>query len=88
MGGRIEVRLDDGTRVDCLTSEYAVEVEFAQKWAESIGQSLYYAERTGKKPGVLLIMGKDDQRYLTRLETVAVKSNIKVWTTPSTTIGE
>ena len=56
--------------------------------AESIGQSLYYADRTGRKPGVLLIMGEDDQRYLSRLETVAAKSKIKVWTTPSTPVGE
>ncbi|MFH1027609.1 MAG: hypothetical protein V1791_06370 [Pseudomonadota bacterium] len=35
---------------------YAVEVEYAHKWAEAIGQSLYYSRMTGKKPGVVLIM--------------------------------
>lgn len=33
-------------------------------------------------------MGDDDQRFLDRLETVAVKSKIKVWIVPATTAGE
>lgn len=36
-GGELEYRLPDNTRIDCLTNEYAVEVEYALKWAESIG---------------------------------------------------
>ncbi len=55
-GGVAEYRLDDGTRVDCLTDTHAVEVDFARKWAESIGQALYYGLQTGKRPGVLLIL--------------------------------
>ena len=78
--GAMEYRLDDGTRVDCLTDEYAVEMDFAPKWAESVGQSLYYAERTGKLPGVVLIMEhENDERYATRLDTLARRYNIKVW---------
>jgi hypothetical protein len=33
MGGQTEVVLPDKTRVDCLTDEYAIEVDFAPKWA-------------------------------------------------------
>ena len=54
--GIMEYKLEDSTRVDCLTSDYAVEFDFASKWAESIGQSLYYAQRTKRKPAVVLIM--------------------------------
>ena len=75
----MEYRLFDRTRVDCLTGEYAIEVDFAKKWAEGIGQSLYYAEVTGKKPGVALIVGEKDKRYLKRLNRVASKYNIKVF---------
>lgn len=80
--GQIEYRLSDLTRIDCLTGEYAIEFDFANKWAESIGQSLYYALSTGKKPGVVLIMenGQKDQKYLKRLQDVSSKYNIKVWT--------
>ncbi|MFC2073874.1 hypothetical protein ACFLR3_01340, partial [Campylobacterota bacterium] len=55
-GGVTEYRLKDKTRVDCLLDEYAIEVDFASKWAESIGQSLYYASQTSRKAAVLLIM--------------------------------
>jgi hypothetical protein len=58
-----------------------VEVEFAPKWAESIGQALYYAQNTGRKPGVLLILRNDkDERFLKRLKAVARERGIKVWT--------
>lgn len=77
----MEYTLDDGARVDCLTDEYAIEFDFAPKWAESIGQALYYAEKTGKKPGVVLILEKaGEERFLKRLETVAKTHGITVWT--------
>jgi len=85
MHGEIEYVLDDQTRVDCLTSSYATEVDFASKWAETIGQSLYYSIKTGKKPGVLLILENlsKERRHLSRLEKVAVDHNITVWTIDS-----
>ncbi|MEI6206931.1 MAG: hypothetical protein WCP20_09130 [Desulfuromonadales bacterium] len=80
----MEYRLPDGTRADCLTREYAVEVEYAPKWAESIGQALYYAQSTGLKPGVLMIMrNENDERFLKRLRAVAREKGIKVWTVRS-----
>ena len=45
----------DFTRVDCLTKTNAVEFDFANKWAESIGQALHYEYMTGKKGMVVLI---------------------------------
>lgn len=79
--GVTEYVLDDRTRVDCLTVEYAVEVEFAAKWAESIGQALYYGIRTCRTPGVVLIMEcEGDDRYLKRLQAVAEKYGIRIWT--------
>ncbi|MFQ5480639.1 MAG: hypothetical protein ACE5DW_05115 [Thermodesulfobacteriota bacterium] len=68
--------------MDCLTDNYAVEVDFASKWAEAIGQSLYYSARTGKKPGILLIIEKNpEKRYLRRLNFAIdeAKLPIKVW---------
>ena len=78
LDGKMEVVLEDTTRVDCLTDEYAIEVDFAKKWAESIGQSLYYAEMTGKKPTVALIIGTKDNKYLSRLKLIADKYDIKI----------
>ncbi len=67
-GGYIEYVLPDKTRVDCLTEEYAIEFDYAKKWAESIGQSLYYAKKTGKKPAVAIILKKpSDEKYVKRI---------------------
>jgi len=79
-GGITEYTLDDGARVDCLTEEYAIEFDFAPKWAEAIGQALYYSMKTGKRPGIVLIIEHKDAHFQKRLDTVAEKYNIKVWT--------
>lgn len=69
--GKTEVILPDKTRVDCLTEKNAVEFDFGKKWAEAIGQSLYYSFQTGKKAGVVLILEKpQDRKYLLRLNSV------------------
>ena len=85
MNGQIEYRLPDKTRIDCLTKGYAIEFDFANKWAESIGQSLYYGTMTERNAGVVLIMerGSKDMRYLKRLNKVARDHNITVWTVDS-----
>ena len=80
-GGVTEYVLDDGARVDCLTKEYAIEFDFAEKWAESAGQALFYGLKTGRKAGVVLIMenGGADDRYLNRLGHLALQYNFIVW---------
>ena len=65
IGGQIEVVMKDGTRCDILTATHAIEVDFAKKWAESIGQSLNYAMQTGKRPGVaLIVLSPSDNKYI------------------------
>lgn len=69
-GGQAEVRLPDGTRADCITDTHAVEHDFAKKWAEAIGQSLYYSLQTGKRAGVVLVLdGPKDRKYWLRLNS-------------------
>ncbi len=84
--GITEYVLDDKARIDCLTEDYAIEFDFAYKWAEAVGQALYYALKTNKKPGIVIIIEKEkrDQKNLKRLEILTEKYNIKLWTiTPS-----
>lgn len=79
--GIMEYKLNDNTRVDCLTKRYAVEVDFAPKWAECIGQALYYGITTKHKPAALLILENEkDIRYLKRIKKVARKHRIKIFT--------
>lgn len=80
-GGQMEHVIDDGCRIDCLTSNHAIEFDFAQKWAESIGQALYYGIKTQRTPGIVLII-EDEQKelkYLNRLKRVAKVVGIDCW---------
>ena len=80
--GIIEYKLNDKTRVDCLTEQYAVEVDFAPKWAECVGQALYYGQKTKRCPACVLILenGEKDLKYLRRLRYVAYKKGIRTFT--------
>ena len=82
-GGQSEFVLSDGTRCDCITDTNSIEFDFAPKWAEAIGQALYYGAMTRKEPGIVLIVsGPNDEKYVRRIETVAEEYRIKiaVWT--------
>lgn len=83
--GQNEVRLFDNSRVDCLLPVYAVETDFADKaWKEGIGQALWYALVTRRKPGVLVIVERDDDcRYVNRVHAIAswTYPTIEVWET-------
>lgn len=79
--GVTEFILPDKARVDCVTPTHAIEFDFAKKWAESIGQSLYYAEQLGKRAGIVLISenGKNDEKYINRVKSIASYHDIDLW---------
>ena len=63
--------MPDGTRCDIVTETHAIEVDFADKWAEAIGQSLNYSFQLNKKAGILLILeSPKDERHLIRVQSV------------------
>lgn len=78
-----EVILPDRARIDILTDSEAIEVDWAHKWAEGIGQALYYGAVTRKTPVVLLLMDTaDEERYLARVRhVISTYSNtkLKLW---------
>lgn len=79
-GGLTEYVLNDKARVDCLTKNHAIEFDFAPKWAESIGQALYYGLKTDKPPGIVIIVEKSgEDRFIKRVKAVADKYGITVW---------
>lgn len=81
--GQAEVVLADGTRADCLTATHAVEFDFGKKWAEAIGQALYYSLQTGKRAGIVLIL--EDQRD--RVYWLRLNSTIRHFRLPIDTWG-
>lgn len=58
-----EYQNTDKTRVDCLTDTHAIEFDFANKWAESIGQAEHYSIMTGKKGMVILILENQKKKW-------------------------
>ena len=79
MGGVTEFRTKDSTYVDCLTEEYAIEVEFDYNWKEAIGQSLHYAETTGKKAAIVIIRRSNSNKdYFAELSRVVVEFRLPI----------
>ena len=68
--GHIEYTLADKTRVDCLTTTHAYEYDYAEKWAESVGQALHYAHMTDRIAGVVLIKKRGEGRYVKRVREI------------------
>ena len=63
--------MPDGTRCDIVTETHAIEVDFADKWGEAIGQSLNYAFQSNKRAGILLILeNPKDERHLIRVQSI------------------
>jgi len=88
-GGETEVRLPDGTRADCLFRDsntdigYACEMDFANKWYEAVGQSLFYSFQTSRTPCIVLIVEQpgDAKYYYRAYSTIEhFKLPIRVYT--------
>lgn len=66
---RSEVTVEGG-RADLVTVTHAIEVEWANKWKESIGQSLWYAQQLKCKAGIILIVRNEkDLLHVKRLRS-------------------
>ncbi len=74
-GGIEEFKNKDYTRIDCLRKTHAVEFDFAHKWAESIGQALYYGLMSGKRAKVVLIL-ENPQKQMIYYDRVKRLSNV------------
>ena len=81
LSGQSQFKLKDLSRVDCLTETHAFEVDWADgmKVYEAIGQSLYYASQTGKKPGILLLIRKDNsEKHIRKVQEVIISFNLPI----------
>ena len=77
--GDDEYRTKDGTYVDCLTDEYAIEAEYDYKWKEGIGQALHYAESTNKQAAILFIKrAKSRKDYYNEMMRVIDKYDLPI----------
>lgn len=77
--GQAEVVLPDKTRADCITKTHAIEFDFGKKWAEAIGQTLYYSLQTGKRAGIVLIIENPaDRKYFIRANSTIQHFNLPI----------
>lgn len=86
LGGQVEVSVTSG-RADIVNNEYAIEVEFSDKWKNAIGQSLWYGLQLNKKSGIVLIIRDESEyKYLQQLNSALayakLNESIKVWAYP------
>ena len=81
IGGEAEYRLRDRSRVDVLTSKYAIEVDWLDKYHEGVGQALHYSYLTGKDPVIALGIKEEDYNKdkLEMAKRVARHNGIAVW---------
>ena len=62
-----------------MTDTHAIEFDFGNKWAESMGQAAYYALQTGKKAGIVLILeSAKDRKYWIRLNSTVQHFNLLI----------
>lgn len=76
--GQVEARLWDDSRVDLLTADEAIEADWAHKWPEGVGQALYYALVTGRRPGLMLLVRDPsaESRFVYRAQAVCARHGI------------
>ena len=69
-GGKTEVVIKGG-RIDCETKHFVIEYDFADKWAECLGQALFYSAAKDKF-GIcsLILESKKDFKYIDKLQNV------------------
>lgn len=81
---QVEVRLPDDSRVDLLSGTHAIEVDWAPKWAEAVGQAIHYSLLAGKKPAVILLLRDPatEWRHLVRAAQVCGRLGIVLYVEP------
>lgn len=82
INGRSEVPIENG-RVDIVTDNYAIEVDYFHKWQEGLGQALHYGDVLDKIPTLALIdddnrAKSDNLNQLKYVEALCTKKGVKL----------
>lgn len=83
MNGQTEVQVDRG-RVDVVTDDYAIEIDFLKKWHEGLGQAIHYGDES-TRIGVLALIDKNEghedlehMKLLKKIERLCIKKGVKL----------
>lgn len=76
--GKTEVIIDGG-RIDCETRYFVIEYDFSKKWAECLGQALFYAA-SKDKIGIcsLIVEDNKDLKYVKKLQETIDYHNLYI----------
>lgn len=76
-----ERQIWDRSRVDILTDLLAIEVDWAKKWPEAIGQAEWYSLNFGRPPGICLLVSDyvDEAKYVYRAQACCARRNMPLW---------
>ena len=79
INGIQEYTLKNKVRVDCLTQDYAIEMDWCSKWYEGVTQALYYSMLTKRKAKLVLIKkSSSDYKYIDRAKKTINFYNLPV----------
>jgi hypothetical protein len=78
-GWDAEVVMPDDSRADLVGPDLAVEVEWATKWKESIGQAVLYGIWSGKRPAVVLLADGDQRVEVLRCRLVCERVGVVLY---------
>ena len=83
--GNAEVKVAYG-RVDVMTDQYAIEVDFLTKWKEGLGQAIHYADVSERTPVLAIVMTEPrDETLLRQIERLTASKGVRlVLLTPTT----
>lgn len=81
-GMKQEVTLPSGARADCVSDENAIEVDPTENWAEALGQSLHYAEQTGKRAMIFLYCKQKQDQSICYRHQLRIESTIGAFKLP------
>lgn len=83
MEGKTEVQVDRG-RVDVMTDNYAIEIDFLKKWHEGLGQAIHYGDESPRIGVLALIVDnplKSDPEAINlikKIERLCIKKGVKL----------
>lgn len=83
-GMQMEVQMPNGTRADCVSARLAIEVEFADKWHQALGQAMSYSNSTGHWPAIILVCRKKPRRCEKQFERLRDAAVGDKWSVPIT----
>ena len=80
-GWQAEITTPAGTRCDIVVpGQFAIEVDWAGKWAECYGQAVHYGDELGLEPVMLFLTGKGESPAdIERGALLGQRHGVQVW---------